>query len=337
MDPLRHHGDREATAGLLDFAVNVYDGPRPDWLERTLAAADVGRYPDPTEARAAVAEAHGRATDEVLPTAGAAEAFGLIARVRPWQHPVVVHPQFTEPDVALTTAGHQVRHVVLDATAGFALDATQVPEAADLVVVGNPTNPTGVRHPAPTLRSLTRPGRLVVVDEAFLDDEAESLAGQAVPGLLVVRSLTKLWSIPGVRAGYLLGEADVVDDLARLQTPWSVSAAALAALIACTAPEAKAEAGTRVQTIAEHRAVLEAGLTGLGVEHVAGSTAPFVLARPGPAVHEALRAVGVAVRRADTFPGLDPSWVRIAVRNPDRTAVLLDALADVMTSTRPTD
>ena len=85
----------------------------------------------------------------------------------------------------------------------FALDPALVPDDADLVMVGNPTNPTGVLHPAETLRALTRPGRLVVVDEAFIDTvpgEAETVAGE--PGFLVIRSLTKHWSIPGVRAGY---------------------------------------------------------------------------------------------------------------------------------------
>ena len=86
----------------------------------------------------------------------------------------------------------------------FTLDPALVPDDADLVVVGNPTNPTGVLHPADLLRSLQRPGRLVVVDEAFMDTvpgEAETLAGDR--GVLVIRSLTKHWSIPGVRAGYV--------------------------------------------------------------------------------------------------------------------------------------
>ncbi|MFL6024462.1 MAG: cobyrinate a,c-diamide synthase, partial [Marmoricola sp.] len=69
-DPLRHHGDREATPGLIDFAVNVFDGPRPAWLDTALAAADVSRYPDAAPATAAIAERHGRHLDEVLPTAG---------------------------------------------------------------------------------------------------------------------------------------------------------------------------------------------------------------------------------------------------------------------------
>src|SRR5690606_39663451 len=84
----------------------------------------------------------------------------FIARARPWHRPVVVHPQFTEPDVALRAAGHRVTHVVCRAEDEFALDPARVPDDADLVIVGNPTNPTGRLHPAAVLRSLCRRGRV---------------------------------------------------------------------------------------------------------------------------------------------------------------------------------
>ena len=171
-DPLRHHGDVEVReSGLLDFAVNVYPGPRPIWLEQTLRDSidHLDRYPSADAAEVAVAERHGRSRDQVLATAGAAEAFALIARARPWGHPVVVHPQFTEPHAALEQAGHRVTSVLCTPESGFALDPDAVPEDADLVLLGNPTNPTGVLHPADLVRALMRPGRLVVVDEAFMD------------------------------------------------------------------------------------------------------------------------------------------------------------------------
>lgn len=336
-DPLRHHGDVEASAPdgtpLVDFAVNTYDAPPPPWLLDALRASleDVGAYPDVRRVRAveaAIARRHGRDPAEVLAVAGVAEAFTLVARARAWQHPLVVHPQFTEPDVALAAAGTPARHLVTRAEDGFALDPSRVSEQADLVVVGNPTNPTGRLHPAATLRSLTRPQRLVVVDEAFMDavpDQRHALADAPVPGLLVLRSLTKLWGIPGVRAGYVLGEPAVLDALRAVQTPWSVSSAALAVLRATTEPEALAEAAARVRRLATWRGVLTSGLDDLGIPHLPGA-APFVLARPGAGVREALRVDGFALRRADTFPGLDASWVRIAVRPPERTRPMLTAL-----------
>ncbi|MFZ5849725.1 MAG: aminotransferase class I/II-fold pyridoxal phosphate-dependent enzyme, partial [Actinomycetota bacterium] len=196
---------------------------------------------------------------------------------------------------------------------------------------GNPTNPTGVLHPADLLRGLRRRGRLVVVDEAFMDaipGETGSLARERLKGLVVVRSLTKHWSIPGIRAGYIVGDRAHVRSLADRQTPWSVSAPAIAATIACTSRTATAEARDRAATLTRWRDVLEHGLRGRNIPYVP-SAAPFVLARPGPGAHAALRERGVAVRRADTFPGLDATWVRVAVRAPamtDRLFAALDAV-----------
>ena len=328
-DPLRHHGDAEVGGGLLDFAVNVYDGPRPPWLDKALLASldEVGAYPSAAPATEAVAGFHGRPTEEVLVTAGAAEAFTLLARSRAWRRPVVVHPQFTEPHAALEQAGHRVGVVVLPEP--FGLDPALVPEDADLVVLGNPTNPTGVLHRAETLRALLRPGRVVVVDEAFMDcvpGEPETLVGDRSPGLVVTRSLTKHWGIPGVRAGYAVGDPACLAPMRREQVPWSVGATAAAAVVACTSAVAEAEALVRAEQITTWRCHLEQGLASLGVRFVP-SRASFVLARVGHGVHARLRDAGIAVRRADTFPGLDGAWVRIAARPPEVTDRLLAALA----------
>nr|WP_224276370.1 cobyrinate a,c-diamide synthase [Nocardioides lacusdianchii] len=324
---LRHHGDKDTGPGLVDLAVNVFDGPRPRWLDRALAdsLADADSYPDATDAEAAVARRHGRDAADVLATAGAAEAFTLLARLRPWRHPVVVQPQFTEPEVALRTAGHTVGQVVLRHEDGFRLDPDDVPEDADLVVIGNPTNPTGVRHPAAVIRGLTGPGRLVVVDEAFLDDDVETLADERHDGIVVLRSLTKIWSIPGIRAGYVLAAPDVVRALRDLQTPWSVSAPAIAALLATSSDEAQHEASARATELERRRRHLEDGLHDVGIETVP-STAPYVLARTGVGSRKALRDRGFAVRRADTFPGLSDEWVRISARREAVTDDLLGAL-----------
>jgi cobyrinic acid a,c-diamide synthase len=329
---LHHHGDREVGPGLVDLAVNVHPGPRPAWLDRALHASldEVATYPDAADARTALAARHGRDVEEVLPTAGGAEAFTLVARMRRWRRPVVVHPQFTEPEAALEAAGHAVTRVLLEADHGFRLDPDRVPSDADLVVVGNPTNPTGVLHPREALRALLRPGRVVVVDEAFMDavaGEPETLTGEEHPGLLVLRSLTKTWSLPGVRAGYVVGDADLVAELGLQQPPWSVSTTAAAAMVACSTPEAGAEATRRAQQTADWRRVLVGQLEALGLPVAADPVTPFVLV-PGPAgLRGRLREEGFAVRRGDTFPGLGPGWVRIAVRDPEVTGALVAALS----------
>ncbi|GAB2697672.1 Rv2231c family pyridoxal phosphate-dependent protein CobC [Thalassiella azotivora] len=332
---LHHHGDREVGPGLVDLAVNVHPGPRPGWLDDALRSSldAVHAYPDAGPARAAVAARHDRPVDEVLPTAGGAEAFTLVARARGWRRPVVVHPQFTEPEAALRAAGHRVDRVLLREADGFALDPRLVPPDADLVVVGNPTNPTGVLHPAGALLELLRPGRVLVVDEAFADavpGERESLAATRAAGLVVLRSLTKTWSIPGVRAGYALGDPAVVADLATQQPPWSVSTAAVAATVACCGSRAADEALTRAATVSRWRAPLVAGLRERGLPVVGDPVTPFVLVRGPLGLRDGLRERGFAVRRGDTFPGLGAHWVRVAVRDEATTDALLAALDAVL-------
>ena len=331
---LRHHGDAELTGDLLDFAVNVSPDPIPGWLSEPIEAAcrQLGRYPDPRAATAAAAAHHHRPESEVLLTAGASEAFTLLAQGIPAGRAAIVHPQFTEPEVALRAAGWRIDRVLLDAADWFVLDPARIPDEANLVVIGNPTNPTGTLHRAQALLRLRRPGRLVVVDEAFLDSvpgEPESLAGVAdLTGVVVVRSLTKTWGLPGLRIGYLLGDAGAIAAAAAVQPRWSVSTPALAAAEACLAEHAQAEARRRAVAVTEHRRALTGELARRGFEVRADGAGPFVLTRhPGrAAAHAELRALGIAVRRADTFPGLGPGWIRIAVRDRATTAPLLAAL-----------
>jgi histidinol-phosphate aminotransferase len=336
---LDHHGDAELAPGLTDLAVNVRAGTPPPWLRQVLAASltDVAAYPDLRPARAAVAAAHGRDPAEVLPTAGAAEAFVLLARALRPRRAVVVHPSFTEPEAALRAAGHPVERLLLDPPS-YRLRA--VPDDADLVVLGNPTNPTSVLHPHRDVAALARPGRVLVVDEAFADTvpgEPESLAGRTdLPGLVVVRSLTKTWGLAGVRVGYVLGRRDLVAALAAVQPHWPLSTPALAALTACTTPEARAEADAAARELAGHRAALLAALPpGLVVAEPRSS---FVLLRVpgGGRVRAALRERGWAVRRGDTFPGLSADHLRVAVRDPATSRAFAADLAAILDGEMPT-
>ncbi|HVL85016.1 MAG TPA: Rv2231c family pyridoxal phosphate-dependent protein CobC [Mycobacteriales bacterium] len=339
---LRHHGDAETAPGLLDFAVNVRGDRPPDWLRRRLAAVldDLAGYPSVTHdarARAGVAARHGRRPDEVLVLAGSAEAFALLPGLRP-RRAVVLHPGFTESEAALRAAGLPVTRVLTAEDDGHRLHPAAVPEDADLVVVGNPTNPTGVLHPAADVAALARPGRVLVVDEAFADalpGEPGTLAHRAdLPGLLVLRSLTKTWALAGLRAGYALGAPALLARLARPRPPWPVSTPAVEAVLACSEPEALAEAEAAARELVGLRAAQAAALAAVPGVRVLPGRAPYLLLRlpagQGERVRAALRASGVAVRRGDTFPGLTPDHVRVAVRPAAQVAVLVDALAGAL-------
>lgn len=339
---LRHHGDSDTADGLIDLAVNVRLSRPPGWLVKIINGATdrLAAYPRPEAAREAIATAHRVDADQVLPTSGGAEAFGLLARALPWSRPVVIHPQFSEPDAALEAAGHPPRHVVLAAEKGFRLDPALVPADADLVIIGNPTNPTSALHSRDSIRPLLCPGRVVGIDEAFMNavpGEIESMIAAGMTGLVVIRSLTKTWGLAGLRTGYAVGDAAVLAAMAAQQPAWSVSTPALAAIVACLSPQARETAAISALEIAEDRGTLIRLLAEVGLSPAGSPAAPFVLVDTTPLragrepgwVRLALRQRGFAVRRGDTFPGLGPDWIRIAVRDAQTSLRLVDGLASL--------
>ena len=336
---LHHHGDRDTAEGLVDLAVNVRVSAPPDWLCSIINSTTqyLAAYPNTDAATKAIAEAHGVTVDQVLPTAGGAEAFSLLARALRPRKPLIIHPQFTEPEVALVAADHRPERLILSPAAGFRFDVDQIPAEPDLIVIGNPTNPTSVLHPAVLINSLRRAGRVVVVDEAFMDavpEETESMISDDLTGLLVLRSLTKTWGLAGLRAGYVIGDPSLIAAMRLQQPPWSVSSPALAAMVACLTPQVRNLAAAAAEEIAGRRTYLMEQLADVGLEVAGQPQAPFVLVDTsgvrgdqGPGwVRLALRDHGFAVRRGETFPGLGPDWIRIAVREPETTDQFIAAL-----------
>ncbi|WP_051499153.1 Rv2231c family pyridoxal phosphate-dependent protein CobC [Nocardia sp. BMG51109] len=333
---LRHHGDADVRPGMLDFAVNVQGSAPPEWLRERLAArvSDLGCYPDAGEesaARAAVAARHGRRPEEVLLLAGAAEGFAMLPRLAPDQA-AVIHPSFTEPELALREAGVPVAQAILEPP--YRLDPAAVPDAADLVVLGNPTNPTSVLHPASAIHALRRPGRIVVVDEAFADavpGEPESVAGQSLPDVLVLRSLTKTWALAGLRCGYFLGPAPLLARLNHGRAHWPLGTLQLEAVAATAGPAAVAESGSRAERIAADRAAMIPRLRELGIEVHEPAHGPFLLIRVPDAelLRKRLADKGIVVRRGDTFPGLAPGHLRLAVRGRAEVDRLITALREI--------
>ena len=320
---------------MLDFAVNVRQTRPPAWLTARLAdrLPDLAGYPAAAHehaAASAVARRHGVTPDRVLLLAGASEGFALLPRLRP-RLAALIAPSYTEPEAVLQAAGVPTRHAVLPAP--FRLTDAAIPEEADLVVVGNPTNPTGVLHDRRQILTLRRPGRTVVVDEAFADaipGEPGSLAGPELPDdVVVLRSLTKTWSLAGLRVGYALGAPEVLARLSAGRPHWPLGTLQLEAITACCEPAALAQARSDATLLADQRTRLADALAGLGLD-VVGGAAPFVLFRvpDGPLMRKRLAAGGIAIRRCDTFVGLGPDYLRAAVRAD--WPVLVAAIAEAL-------
>lgn len=346
LGPLREHGDTQVPAGCLDLAVNVHPEPPPG-LAEALTGLDVTAYPDPSRARALLAARHGVRPEEVLLVNGAAEAFWALAHALPsGSRPACVHPSFTAPEAALRSAGHDVVRVLRSPDDDFRLDPTAVPEDAGLVVLGRPDNPTGRSEPLETVQALARPDRLLVVDEAFAEHTGAGLGLTAdrdrLPGLVQVRSLTKVWGAAGLRLGYVVAAPAVVARLAGTLQPWPVNAVALAVVERLFHPDhagaVEQERLRRVRTVEAARADLLAGLRAAPLQErglqVWDGEANFLLLRHRRVdLREGLLRQGIAVRRGDTFPGLDRTFVRVAV-HPDPTVNrrFLGALARLLSA-----
>ena len=332
-DPsLRVHGDRAVAPGDADHAVNVVAGGPPPWLRSALDAALIdaaSRYPSDDEAIAALAAQHGRNAREIVPTNGAAEALWLLGPALRPRLAACVHPAFTETEAGLHAHGIAVVRVQRDPARGFALDPLRVPEAADLVVVGHPASPSGTLDSRSALLALRRPGRTVVVDEAFMDlvpGEPGTLVRTAIDDVIVVRSLTKALSVPGLRVGYAVAPPALADRLRAVRPPWSANALALAALVAAAAHPA--ELAAIAARAAAERKDLEARLRAIDAIRTWPGSANFVLIEvaDGAALVAALRAQRIAVRPAASFPGLDERHVRITARDPQRNARIAEAV-----------
>jgi histidinol-phosphate/aromatic aminotransferase/cobyric acid decarboxylase-like protein len=317
---LRRHGDSEVRPGDSDHAVNVLAGGPPAWLTQALAEVDVTRYPDAADATAAIASLHERDADEVVITNGASEALWLLGPALGPRLAALVQPGFTETEAALHAHAIPVQRVFAPA---------DVPADADLVVVTNPTSPDGALRDREDLLALRAPGRTVVVDEAFMSmvpGEPGSLARERLDDVIVVRSLTKLLSVPGLRVGYALAPAPLAARLAAVRPPWSANALALAVLSAAAGH--RHELASLAQRAAAERHDLTARLQQIEEITIHPSHTNFVLITvpDGPAVVAALRARAIAVRPAASFPGFDERHIRLTARDPEANARLVDAI-----------
>ena len=241
---LSHHGDDEVGPGLSDFAVNVAVPSPPGWLRSALTDGPGRRGGLPGPACGGRGRRHGPPVRAGL---GAHDQRGGGG----------VHPRRPSAPLGRAGGGPPAVHRAGGGAAGAGppsrprrcccratasgCDPAAVPAGADLVVIGNPTNPTSRLHRRDDIRALLRPGRVVVVDEAFMDltpGEEESLAQEAAvtPGLVVIRSLTKTFGLAGVRAGYVLAAPGQIRELAAHQPHWSVNTLALVAATTCLGP-----------------------------------------------------------------------------------------------------
>ncbi len=306
----------------LDLSANLNPYGPPRAVLEAAAAAAADRYPDPDAAELcrAIARSVGCAPAEVLAGNGSSELIFLAARAfgAPGRPGLIASPTFAEYDRALRAAGVPVIEVRCFGPRGAGLDAavgTTITARPGLIFLCNPNNPTGDFVPDDRLGELHRAARdagaVLVIDEAYrqIGGLTDSRWFER-EGVVVLRSLTKLYAVPGLRLGYALGAPELVDAMRQQQPPWSVSAPAIAAGL--RALRERAFVRRSVARIVEARRRLTDGLRRAGFT-VIPSDANFVLVEVGNArkARKRLLERGIAVRDCSSF-GL-PSHVRIAV------------------------
>jgi threonine-phosphate decarboxylase len=230
---LAGHGDDILHNVKINFSSNVWYGANNRLLEDHLAGQMqvVRRYPEAAAGSLQhhIAGYHKVKNNEILVTNGATEAIYLIAQAFSGQHATIIVPTFAEYEDAC-----EQNRLKLQFLPEYSVHKDCRFEKG-LVFLCNPNNPTGKEFPHSLIKSLAEnnPDTIFVIDEAYADytltDNSVLPIIRKYPNLIIIRSLTKPFCIPGLRLGYLVGNEPVVKRIRIYKMPWSVNALAIEA------------------------------------------------------------------------------------------------------------
>jgi len=311
----------------IDLKLDANEGPAPsgvllEWLKPN-ASESLRRYPSAAALEAQIAARHNVSPDRVIVTAGADDALERITRavLSPGREAILTTPTFEMLARYARLAGADVIEApwLGEPFDVEAIESRIGPRTAAIFVV-TPNNPTGQPIPAESIRRLSAaiPAGLLVVDLAYAEFADEDLTELvlSLPNAVAVRTFSKAWGLAGLRVGYAIGPAEVINWLRAVGHPYAVSGPSLAIASAWY------EAGrTRVEAAARRvrleRRELTEHLRDLGAAPIE-SQANFVLARfddPRRSAHlvaDLLASQGIAVRRFPLGSALE-SFLRITL------------------------
>ena len=312
-------------------------GPSPKAVAAMRAALEgVNRYPDGHSfaLRAKLAARLGVAQGALVLGNGSSEILELLAKafIGPGDEVVHAWPSFAMYPIVVQGMGATSVAVPLDEGLVHDLDAlaAAVGERTKLVIVCNPNNPTGTTVGAEAFDrfAASLPADVVlVVDEAYVeyarrDDFPDALAWVARrPATIVLRTLSKIYGLAGLRVGYGVTDPELAGFLERVRHPFNVNALAQAAGVAALDDDEHVARSREVN--AAGMAYLARELAALGIE-TTPSDANYLLARTGAGVYEPLLREGVIVRPMAGF-GL-PEHVRVTVGLPEENERFVKAL-----------
>ncbi len=334
-------------SSILDFSASISPlGPPPTALAAIeLHLHTIARYPNPDypELTQAIAAHHQIDPAWVLPGNGAAELLTWAAWELSKLNTVLLPtPAFADYWRCLHTFGARIvpRSLMLDngeiGDIDYALRhlPSAIPHSLGLIL-NNPHNPTGqIWQQQQLLNYLAEEFELVIIDESFMDflppDRQQSTIPliERYPNLVVLRSLTKFYSLPGLRVGYCIAHPDRIQRWQSWRDPWPVNSLASAAAIASLADtEFQQQSWEWLVPAREH---LFAGLSQIAGLRPYPSAANFILVSADRSCVELqtqlLQQYHISIRDCTSFPELGDRFFRIAVRTPSENERLLAAL-----------
>lgn len=362
MEKFGHGGDMLTASALfgiapdrlLDFSANINPlGPPP----QALAAIEdemrrIVHYPDPAHRGliGALSNKYNTKEETILIGNGAAECMALALQALAPRKVGVIYPSFVEYVQLSRQYGAEVIGCTGDASNGFLPSVDKLErllDQVDALFIGHPNNPTGLLYDLESMRRLAvraaEKKAYLIIDEAFIDflppDRQPTLLPEIIqyPQVILLRSMTKFYAIPGLRLGFAVAHPDLIARMKEKQIPWSVNRLALAAGEACCLVD-EYEADTR-RLIVEERQYLRSRLSVDLHFTVWPGQANFLLVRlpliwTAMELQQALGRKGIMIRNCDMYPGLTSQDIRVAVRSRMENDCLLAAFNDVMKEER---
>lgn len=308
-------------------------------------------YPDRncTELRKALARRHDLNIDQILIGNGSTELIHLLPKALRLERVLIPVPSFSEYEAAAMLAGCAIRFLKLRDEENFTIRSTDLIKAmeqgVDAVFLCNPNNPTGLllqETEILTVLEMTKgEGIRIILDEAFIDyaEHASLLrATERYPNLIVLRSFTKFYGMPGLRVGYLVAREETVAQIERIKPPWSVNHLAQVAAAASLSDESYIEKSRRL--IENERAYLSRVLSEFPGVTVFPSHANYLLLKLSAdlfsiqAVEDVLYRERVLVRPCGSFRGLSEWYIRVAVKSRADNERLIRLLKSVCSKQR---
>ena len=335
----------------LDYSANINPLGLPASVRAAITASldSIVHYPDPDAVlfRQAVSERYKVPQEMITAGNGAVELLYVLCHTTRPRRVLIPAPAFSEYERAARAVGAEISYFYLQPEQGFSIDIEKIAlalTAVDLVFLGNPNNPTGTliknSQLAQLLDAAQQRNITVVVDESFLDflpDDSSYTCRSLLAkyqNLFILHSLTKFYALPGLRLGFALANPQLTSLLHKGKDPWNVNSLAQIAGVSALKDE-----HYRIQShalLAPEIDCFYRQLSEIPRLKVYRPAVNFVLINTANAgmqaaqLREAMLKWKILIRDCSNYPGLNPYYIRVAVKRPEQNQILLSALREII-------